>query len=89
MKTTTCAMMFGSLLLLVAGNCLAAETTANKPLTARDEQVAELGVNKQNEQLRAWVDSIKPAAGHVEPVHQGPGYWERSVRRDTQRHMQE
>ena len=89
MKTTTCVMMFGCLFLLVGGKCLAVDSVSSKPVAAKGEQFAELGSIRHNDQLRVWVDSVKPAAGHVEPVSQESGYWEKAVRRGNQRHLQE
>lgn len=89
MKTTTCAVIFGCLLLMTGEGVLAADTVANKTLTAKEGQIAEVGALKTNDQLRDWVVSIKPAGGRVEPVHQGARYWDRSVRRDNQPKMQE
>ena len=86
MKTVTCAM-FGCLVLMMGGSCLAADTTTNNSL--KGEQVAELGMIKNNDHLQAWINSIKPAAGHIEPVHQETGYWNRSVRRENQGQMQQ
>lgn len=90
MKTTTYAVMFGCLFLVMGGRCFAADTVPeNKLLKASGRQIAELGAINNSDHLRAWVDSIKPAAGHVEPVHKGTSYWERSVRRENRRQMQE
>lgn len=89
MKTTTYAVMFGCLFMMMGGRCFAADSAENKSMTAKDQQIAELGAIKDSDHLRAWVDSIKPAAGHVEPVHKGTDYWERSVRRENRRQMQE
>lgn len=43
---------------------------------------------KQTE-LQAWVDSVKPAAGHIEPVHQESRYWKKSVWPSNRRNLQE
>lgn len=89
MKTVTCATMFGCLFFMMGASCLAVDTAENKTPTENGAQVAELGAIKQNDHLRAWVDSIKPAAGHVEPVHQESGYWDKSVKRENRGHLQE
>jgi len=81
--------MLGCLVLMMGEMCLADNTPTNKAPTTKDEQVAELGTIKDNDHLRTWVNSIKPAAGHVEPVHQGTSYWNQSVRRENLKHLQE
>ena len=89
MKTTTSLMIFGCLVLLMDGNCFAADGAETKATTTNNELVAALGEHRNNDQLRAWVTSIKPAAGHLNAVHSETGYWDRSVRRENRRQNQE
>lgn len=86
MKTTTCAMMFGCLLLMTGENSFAVDQTTHPELTNQNERVAELGAKRPDDQLRAWVGAIKPAAGHVASERHGSAnYWEKAVIRDSQR----
>ena len=89
MKTTTCVMMFGCLFLLVGGKCLAVDSVSSKPVAAKGEQVAELGSIRHNDQLRVWVDSVKPAAGKADTVQQESEYWKHTVKRQNRGHLQE
>ncbi len=89
MNTMTCAITAGCLVLLV-GTCFAAETEARlESSVAKEPQMAEAVVTPNNAQLRAWLDSIKPAAGQAKPVQHRTEYWQQSVRRENRGHMQE
>jgi len=80
-------MMFGCLLLMTGGNSFAVDQATSAEMTAKNQQVAESGVKRSDDQLRAWVGAIKPAAGHVESGRHGASnYWEKAVVRDSQRH---
>lgn len=92
MKTTTCAFMASCLVLVMGTTCLAAEMT-DKPLTDNNGQQVASGTTTENkEELRAWLGSIKPAAGQeVKPERQGGGteYWQQTVRRENRGHLHE
>lgn len=82
MKTVTCVVLFGTMFLMVGGRCLASDTGKDTAPTAKTEMVADLGAARGNDQMRVWIDSIKPSAGHIEPVHKTTSYWDKSVRRE-------
>lgn len=93
MKTTTCAFMASCLVLVMGTTCWAAEMT-DKALTDNNGQQVASGTTTENkEELRAWLGSIKPAAGGQEakPERQGGGteYWQQTVRRENRGHLQE
>ncbi len=90
MKATTCAIMTGCLFLMMGAVASAAEAQGSKPvLAAEGEQIAQMGESHNQAQLRAWVNSIKPAAGHVEPAQQRNEYWQQSVIRGNRGRVQE
>jgi len=90
MNTMACTITAGCLALLIGGTCFAAEVEGKQLPLETGSQVAEVGTSQNNAQLRAWLDSIKPAAGEVKAAaHQKTEYWQQSVRRENRGHMQE
>ena len=90
MNTIACTITAGCLALLLGGTCFAVEAEGRQSV-GKEPQMAEVAMSQNNAQLRAWLDTIKPAAGgEVQPAaHKRPEYWQQSVRRENRGHMQE
>jgi len=91
MKTTTSVIMTGCFVMLLAGTlCFAAEVAEQKEAAAINKQAVDQSAAQQDQKLRAWVGSIKPAAGPVTPsAHPENEYWHQSVRRENRGSMHE
>lgn len=105
MRITTSVIM--TICLALSGTvCSAADASGNGELPAmgqqvqggsKGQQVVDESRVRRNQKLRAWVNSIRPAAGNVAPhsgaeessVHPGNEYWRQSVRRENRGSMRE
>ncbi|MBA3015151.1 MAG: hypothetical protein KKD63_02560 [Proteobacteria bacterium] len=91
MKITMSAITIACLILLVGTMSNAADAVVSKEVSAENQQVVDLSKVRRHQKLRAWVDSIKPAAGHVETKANPAAteYWRQSVRRENRGTMRE
>lgn len=94
MKVTTSVIMT-CWLVLVGALCSAdgppsGSTREKRESITTNQYAVDESKVRRNQKLRAWVDSIKPAAGHVEPAAQPKNeYWQQSVRRENRGTMKE
>lgn len=91
MKSIKRMVLAGGMLLLVGTTCFAADVVEQRDPTANKPQPVDLSKVHRNQKLRAWVNSIKPAAGGaMEPATSPPReYWQQSVRRENRGSMKE
>lgn len=89
MKAKTCVTMTGCLLLMLGTVTFAADQVEQQLPTTEGKQIAQMGESHNKEQLRAWMNSIKPAAGPTQPAQQQTEYWRQSVHRGNRGHAQE
>lgn len=92
--TTRVVMAFG--LVLMGATCFAADASSakveSKETVVSNQHAVDVSKVRRDQKLRAWVDSIKPAAGagiDTKSTHPANEYWRQSVRRENRGAMQE
>ena len=92
MRTITCAMVASCLVVMMGSMVFAADQAPKQPLPADEQQIANLAESHNKEEARAWLKSIKPAAGPAQAQQKfrpGTEYWQQSVLRGSRGKMQE
>ena len=86
MKTKACALVTACLMVVFAAVANANEQGTDQKQSVNNQQNAQLAEGHSKEQLRSWLTSIKPAAGHIQQDQQKTEYWQHSVMRKDKGH---
>ena len=88
MRYIICAITAGCFIMFMGSIGSAAETKGEgSNLTAHENLVAQ--ITQGDADMRSWLGSIKPAAGHSQPKFQKKNYWEQKVNRKHRRRTAE